>query len=108
MISNPCGVAHFQNKPCRECEEARRKKTGPGESPLSEPSAAKPDVTETRTESKVTTTDTVVITEEEIREKIERGEISLTNADRCRRWRSSGDVEAKREANKLRMRRKRL
>jgi hypothetical protein len=47
------------------------------------------------------------MTEDEIAEKIERGEISNTNADRCRRWRTSGDVEAKRKANKLRMRAKR-
>ena len=87
-ITNPCGVAHFQNKACRECDRLRA-------------------LTETRTESKVVTTDAVVITEEEIREKAERGEISFTNADRCRRWRMSGDVEAKREANRLRMRMKR-
>lgn len=25
MITNPCGVAHFRNKPCRECERLAAK-----------------------------------------------------------------------------------
>lgn len=117
QLCRNCGHRHPLGDPCIFPEDAlsgpevsvRSTNVSPAdtsgqESPV-RPSA--PSVT-ISTSNGLTTTSTVVMTEEEMVEKIERGEVSLTNADRCRRWRTSGDVEAKREANKLRMRKRRV
>lgn len=92
MITNPCGVAHFQNKPCKRCDEARAKA-------LANLEAHIPVVK--------------FVEMKEIHDAVKSGEISdtvagiaLTAAERHKRFREKhGD--AYREANRLRMREKR-
>ena len=115
-ISNPCGVAHFQNKPCRECDRIRRRSSGPEVSKLSTSAVpADLDSPDSRDQSNVPAVSSrgnakklVVDIPLNVRiVAISTSDGSTTNAERCRRWRTSGDVEEKREANKLRMRKKR-
>ena len=107
MITNPCGVAHFQNRPCRECERLRKIKSSPDI--LDPGEVIGPEV---RGQGSVPARDTVVSSDAR-RDSLGASlglitdEAPLTNAERHQRYREKhGDSYRKRNAERMREARK--
>ncbi len=117
-VSNPCGVAHFKNQPCRLCDRilAEREKSG-RKGKLQSTDVAPADLgsrdSPALSNALFVGSPGNVKTATGLRIPLVPADTStsdglITNRESCRRWRTTGDVEGKREANRLRMRRKRL